>query len=63
MLGTLKIIYTSKTELETVNGNGVERRKRTYIICYMVTNLSNNLCFYIYIASDFILNKITSMKY
>ncbi len=25
-----------KTELETVNGNGVERRKRTYIVCYMM---------------------------
>ena len=32
MLETLKTTYI-QTELETVNGNGVERQKRTYVVC------------------------------
>ncbi len=34
--GNPKDYILSKTELETVDGNGVERQKRTYIVCYMV---------------------------
>jgi len=48
MLETLKTIYKPKTELETVDGNGAERQKRTYIVCIWWESKCN-LCFYIYI--------------
>lgn len=35
MLGSLRDCIKSKTELETVNGNGAEKQKKTYTVCYM----------------------------
>ena len=35
----------SKTEPETVNGTGVERRKETYTAYHKVKSLSGILCF------------------
>lgn len=50
--GNPKGYMKSKTELETVYGNGVERRKRTHIVCIRCEPKCN-LCFYSYMTSDF----------
>ncbi len=50
----------SKTESETVYGNGAERQKRTYMT-FIWREPKCDLCFYSYMASDFTL-LVTSME-
>ncbi len=60
--GNPKDYIYPKTESETINGNGVERQKKKYIVCIW-REPTCDLRFYIYIDFWLYLYKITPMKY
>lgn len=59
--GMPKDYMKSKTELETINGNGAERQKRTHIVCYMARAVATIYAFILTWTSDFTL-LVTSME-